>query len=54
MRGPEKVDMKRGQIYRQIYELTSQLLERIGLRVDSLKSFNTQIRLSSKGDWGHI
>ena len=33
MRGLEKVDMKRGQIYKR----TSRLLERIGLRADSLK-----------------
>ena len=41
MRGLEKVDMKRGQMYRQIYRqiyiYTLQLLERIGLRADSLK-----------------
>ena len=37
MRGLKKVDTKRGQIYRQIYKLTSHLHERIGLRADSLK-----------------
>ena len=37
MRGLEKVDMKRGQTDRYIDKLTSRLLERIGLRADSLK-----------------
>ena len=39
MRGLEKFDMIRGQIYRQIYKLKSQLLEKIGLIADSMKIF---------------
>ena len=39
MRGLEKVDMKRGQIYRQICKLTSRLIEKIRLRAHSLKIF---------------
>ena len=39
MRGLKNCYMKRGHIYRQIYRLTSRLLERISLRAVSLKSF---------------
>ena len=48
MRGLKKVDMKRGQTERYVYKLTSQLIERIGLRDDSLKIYVILLNLKEE------